>query len=278
MDTALTLVVVLTIVVAVSSLASRVGISAPLVLTVFGAVVSYVSFVPDYELTPELVLIGLLPPLLYSAAIRTSLVDFHEHKRAIMLLSVGLVIFTAFGIGLLMWAVLPISFAAALALGAVVAPPDAVAATTIARRVGFAPTCRQHSRGREPCQRRHCDRDTAYRHCGRCGIGFRMGDRRRIHSLGSRRRGDRLRDRIYCGPASQTHSRRPDRCRRVLVDSLGGISTGRSGPHPGRRRESVWRFGGCRGRFDPWPQIAHYPVRIVTNDRTHQLGNNRIRS
>ena len=88
-------------------------------------------------MTPELVLIGLLPPLLYSAAIRTSLVDFREHKRAIMLLSVGLVIFTAFGIGLLMWAVLPISFAAALALGAVVAPPDAVAATTIARRVGL---------------------------------------------------------------------------------------------------------------------------------------------
>jgi len=88
-------------------------------------------------LTPELVLIGLLPPLLYSAAIRTSLVDFREHKRAIMLLSVGLVIFTAFGVGLLMWAVLPISFAAALALGAVVAPPDAVAATTIARRVGL---------------------------------------------------------------------------------------------------------------------------------------------
>src|SRR5665811_984055 len=137
MDTALTLVVLLTLVVAVSSLASRLGISAPLVLIVFGAVVSYASFVPNFELTPELVLIGLLPPLLYSAAIRTSLVDFHEHKRAIMLLSIGLVIFTALGIGLLMWAVLPISFAAALALGAVVAPPDAVAATTIARRVGL---------------------------------------------------------------------------------------------------------------------------------------------
>ena len=137
MDTALTLVVLLTIVVAVSSLASRMGLSAPLVLIVFGAVVSFVPFAPNYVLTPELVLIGLLPPLLYSAAIRTSLIDFHEHKRAIMLLSVGLVIFTAFGIGLLMWWILPIKFAAALALGAVVAPPDAVAATTIARRVGL---------------------------------------------------------------------------------------------------------------------------------------------
>ena len=137
MDIALTLVILLTIVVAVSSLAKRIGVSAPLVLIVFGAMVSYVPFLPNFELTPELVLIGLLPPLLYSAAIRTSLVDFREHKRAIILLSVGLVIFTAFGIGLLMWAVLPISFAVALALGAVVAPPDAVAATTIARRVGL---------------------------------------------------------------------------------------------------------------------------------------------
>ena len=137
MNTALTLVTLLTIVVAVSSLTGRLGISAPLALIVFGAVFSYVPFAPNYALTPELVLIGLLPPLLYSAAIRTSLIDFHEHKRAIMLLSVGLVIFTAFGIGLLMWWILPIRFATALALGAVVAPPDAVAATTIARRVGL---------------------------------------------------------------------------------------------------------------------------------------------
>lgn len=137
MDAALTLVILLTIVVAVSSLAKRIGVSAPLVLIVFGAGVSYVPFLPNFELTPELVLIGLLPPLLYSAAIGTSLVDFREHRRAIILLSVGLVIFTAFGIGLLMWVVLPISFAVALALGAVVAPPDAVAATSIARRVGL---------------------------------------------------------------------------------------------------------------------------------------------
>lgn len=137
MDTALTLVVLLTIVVAVSSFAQRFGMSEPLVLIVVGAATSYVSFVPDYELTPELVLIGLLPPLLYAAAIRTSLVDFQKNRRPILLLSVGLVIFTSFGIGLIMWAILPIPFAAALALGAVLAPPDAVAATAIARRIGL---------------------------------------------------------------------------------------------------------------------------------------------
>lgn len=137
MDTALTLVVLLTIVVAVSSLAKRVGMSEPLVLIVVGAATSYMAFVPDYELTPELVLIGLLPPLLYASAIRTSLVDFQENRRPILLLSVGLVLFTTAGIGLLMWAILPVPLAAALALGAVVAPPDAVAATTIARRIGL---------------------------------------------------------------------------------------------------------------------------------------------
>ncbi|MEO6471376.1 MAG: cation:proton antiporter, partial [Aeromicrobium sp.] len=90
-----------------------------------------------YELTPELVLIGLLPPLLYAAAIRTSLLDFQKNRRPILLLSVGLVIFTSVGIALLMVWILPIPFAAALALGAVVAPPDAVAATAIARKIGL---------------------------------------------------------------------------------------------------------------------------------------------
>ncbi|MDQ3157437.1 MAG: Na+/H+ antiporter [Actinomycetota bacterium] len=137
MDTALTLVVLLTIVVAVSSLAKRFDVSEPLVLMLVGAATSYVSFVPDYELTPELVLIGLLPPLLYASAIRTSLVDFQKNRRPILLLSVGLVIFTSFGIAVLMVAILPIPFAAALALGAVLAPPDAVAATAIARRIGL---------------------------------------------------------------------------------------------------------------------------------------------
>lgn len=137
MDTALTLVVLLTIVVAVSALAARIGVSAPLVLVVVGAGLSFLPFVPDYELTPDLVLIGLLPPLLYAAAIRTSLIDFRENRRPILFLSVGLVVFTAFGIGVLMWAMLPIPFAAAVALGAVLAPPDAVAATAIARKIGL---------------------------------------------------------------------------------------------------------------------------------------------
>ena len=87
---------------------------------------------------PGVVLIGLLPPLLYAAAIRTSLVDFQANRRAIMLLSVGLVVFTTVGVGLVAWWLLPASrWPPAFALGAVVAPPDAVAATAVARRVGM---------------------------------------------------------------------------------------------------------------------------------------------
>ncbi|MET0819691.1 MAG: Na+/H+ antiporter [Aeromicrobium sp.] len=137
METALTLVTLLAIVVAVSALAAKARMSAPLVLIVVGIVGSYAPFVPDFELTPEIVLVGLLPPLLYAAAIRTSLIDFRANKRPIILLSVGLVLFTMVGVGLLVWWLLGVPLAAAFALGAVVAPPDAVAATAIARRVGL---------------------------------------------------------------------------------------------------------------------------------------------
>lgn len=136
-DIALPVVVVLAVVVVTSALASRLAASAPLLLVAVGVVASYLPVIPEVELTPDLVLIGLLPPLLYSAAIRTSLIDFSANRRPILLLSVGLVIFTAVGVGLTIWWLLPVPFAVALALGAVVAPPDAVAATAIARRVGL---------------------------------------------------------------------------------------------------------------------------------------------
>ncbi|MDQ4009038.1 MAG: cation:proton antiporter, partial [Actinomycetota bacterium] len=133
MHLALTLVVLVGVVTAVGALARRFGLPAPLILTVVGAVASFLPFLPQVELTAELVLVGLLPPLLYAAAIRTSLIDFRHNLRPIGLLSVGLVVFTTLGVGLLVWLMLPVPLAAALALGAVVSPPDAVAATAVAR-------------------------------------------------------------------------------------------------------------------------------------------------
>lgn len=137
MEIALTLIVLVSVVTAVGALSRRYGLAAPLILTTVGAAASFVPFVPRVELTPELVLFGLLPPLLYAAAIRTSLIDFSRNLRPIGLLSVGLVLFTTAGVGLVVWMLLPVSLAAGMALGAVVAPPDAVAATSIARRVGM---------------------------------------------------------------------------------------------------------------------------------------------
>jgi monovalent cation/hydrogen antiporter len=134
---ALTLIVLVSVVTAVGALDRRYGAPAPMILTTVGAVASFLPFVPRVELTPELVLFGLLPPLLYAAAIRTSLIDFRRNLRPIGLLSVGLVLFTTAGVGALVWLLLPVSLAAGFALGAVVAPPDAVAATSIARRAGM---------------------------------------------------------------------------------------------------------------------------------------------
>jgi Na+/H+ antiporter len=135
---ALTILALAAVAGVVAGVARRYQWSEPLLLVVVGIGLSFIPHFLNIHLTPDLVLIGLLPPLLYAAAIRTSLVDFKVNRRAIGLLSVGLVAFTTVGVGLVAWWVAPgISIAAGFALGAVVAPPDAVAATTVARRVGM---------------------------------------------------------------------------------------------------------------------------------------------
>jgi monovalent cation/hydrogen antiporter len=131
------MVVLVGVVTAVGALARRFDVSTPLILIVVGAGASFVPLLPPVRMTADLVLFGVLPPLLYAAAIRTSLIDFRRNIRPIGLLSVGLVVFTTVGVGLLAWWVLPVTPAVGFALGAVVAPPDAVAATAVARRVGM---------------------------------------------------------------------------------------------------------------------------------------------
>ncbi len=138
MEIAAELVALVLTVLLVTVVARRMDWSAPLCLVAVGVGVSFIPGVPQYELDPEIVLIGLLPPLLYSASIQTSLVAFRKLRGPIALLSVGLVVFTAFGVGLVAWLVVPgLPLAAGIALGAVVAPPDAVAASVVARRVGM---------------------------------------------------------------------------------------------------------------------------------------------
>jgi CPA1 family monovalent cation:H+ antiporter len=138
MHLVLTLVGIVATVIVVAGICSKLDLPSPLVLIVVGVVGSYLPFVPDVALEPEVVLFGLLPPLLYAAAIQTSLVDFNANRRAIFLLSVGLVAFTAVGVAFLVHALLPdLGWWPAFAIGAVVSPPDAVAATAIGRRIGL---------------------------------------------------------------------------------------------------------------------------------------------
>ena len=93
---------------------------------------------PNLALRPDLVLDVVLPPLLYSAALKSSAIDLRHNKRAIGSLSVGLVIATGLAIGAVMHAVVPlVPLSVAIALGAAVAPPDPVASLAIGRPAGM---------------------------------------------------------------------------------------------------------------------------------------------
>ncbi|MEV5435409.1 Na+/H+ antiporter [Streptomyces sp. NPDC052682] len=122
----------------IAAAARRTPVPAPLLLVAVGLLVSYVPGVPDYTLDPHIVLPLLLPPLLYTAATDSSYLDLRAQLRAVTLLSVGYVLFATFVVGWALYVIVPdLPLTAALVFGAVVAPPDAVAATAVARRVGL---------------------------------------------------------------------------------------------------------------------------------------------
>ncbi len=123
---------------AVAGAARRTPVPAPLLLVAAGLVASYLPGVPDYTLEPDIVLPLLLPPLLHTAALDSSYLDLRANLRPVALLSVGYVLFATLAVGWVAHRVVPgLPAPAALVLGAVVAPPDAVAATAIARRLGL---------------------------------------------------------------------------------------------------------------------------------------------
>ncbi|MFF5264874.1 Na+/H+ antiporter [Actinomadura viridis] len=122
----------------VAALARRIGLSAPLILVIAGLLVSFVPGVPEFRLDPEFVLFFFLPPLLFSAAWESSYLSLRENARSIGLLSVGLVLFTTIVVGYVAHLMIPgLPLAAGFVLGAIVAPPDAVAAVSVARRLGL---------------------------------------------------------------------------------------------------------------------------------------------
>ncbi|MFJ9416123.1 Na+/H+ antiporter [Streptomyces sp. NPDC101227] len=123
---------------AVAGLARRTPVPAPLLLVAAGIAASYVPGIPDYTLDPHIVLPLLLPPLLHTAALDSSYLDLRANLRPVALLSFGYVLFATVVVGYAAYLVIPgLPLTAALVLGAVVAPPDAVAATAIARKLGL---------------------------------------------------------------------------------------------------------------------------------------------
>lgn len=123
---------------ATAGLARRTPVPAPLLLVAAGLIASYVPGVPAYTLDAHVVLPLLLPPLLYTAAVDSSYLDLRANLRPVALLSVGYVLFATLAVGWLAHVLVPgLPLTAALVLGAVIAPPDAVTAAAIARRVGL---------------------------------------------------------------------------------------------------------------------------------------------
>lgn len=123
---------------AVAGIARRTPVPAPLLLVAVGLVAAYVPGVPSYALDPHIVLPLLLPPLLHTAAVDSSYLDLRANMRPVALLSVGYVLFATLAVGYVAYLVMPaLTLPVALVLGAVIAPPDAVAATAIARKLGL---------------------------------------------------------------------------------------------------------------------------------------------
>jgi monovalent cation/hydrogen antiporter len=130
----LSLVVILCAAVAALSVAAqRLRVAAPILMLVAGAAIAFVPGIPRVTLDPELVLVLLLPPLLYSSGVGMSWRGFRSNLRPILLLALGCVLFTAGAVAAVMHYALGFSWALGFVLGAIVSPPDSVAPMAILR-------------------------------------------------------------------------------------------------------------------------------------------------
>src|SRR5258707_2987062 len=130
-----TVVILLVVVAAVAAVARRIEIPPAILLVVAGVVLALVPGLPAVELAPELVLLMVLPPLIYSSAVAMSWKEFRFNLRPIALLAVGSVVFTTAAVAAATHFLLGLPWAVGFVLGAIVSPPDAVAPLAIARRL-----------------------------------------------------------------------------------------------------------------------------------------------
>jgi NhaP-type Na+/H+ or K+/H+ antiporter len=139
MEWALIGVVAIVSIVAAGAFANKLGVASPLLLIVLGVGFSFIPGAPT-TVPPEIILAGLLPPILYASAVNVPVIDFRRNFSSIFGLSVLLVVVSAFVTGGLLNILFPkLSLAEGVALGAVISPTDAVAATAIGKRLGLPP-------------------------------------------------------------------------------------------------------------------------------------------
>ena len=134
-------ILLLAIVAFFAGLARRLNVPYPILLVLAGLGISFLPHVPRVPLSPEIVFFVFLPPLLYAAAWQTDSRGFRQNLLSITMLATGLVAFTVLGVAFFADRFIrELDFRAGFLLGAVVAATDAVAATSIARSLGLAPT------------------------------------------------------------------------------------------------------------------------------------------
>ena len=129
--------ILLAVLAGTALLARRSNVAPAILLLLAGIALAFVPGMPMVELPPEVVLLLVLPPLIYSAGVAMSWREFKANLRPIVLLAVGCVIFTAFAVAAATHYLIGLPWTVGFLLGAIVAPPDVVAPLAIARRLGM---------------------------------------------------------------------------------------------------------------------------------------------
>jgi monovalent cation/hydrogen antiporter len=131
------MLLLLAVMVMVAIVARRINVAPTILFVIAGIGLALIPGVPRIELAPELVLLGILPPLIYSAGVAMSWREFKFNLRPIALLALGCVVFTTCAVAAALHWLLGMPIAVAFVLGAIVAPPDAVAPLAIVRQLGI---------------------------------------------------------------------------------------------------------------------------------------------
>lgn len=130
-------ILLLTVITALSELTDRIKIPYPILLVLVGIAIGLIPGLPTVSLDPDLVFLIFLPPVLYSAAWQTSWPDFKHNLRPISMLAIGCVLFTTTMVAVIAHAFIPgFGWAESFILGAIISPPDAVAATAATKGLG----------------------------------------------------------------------------------------------------------------------------------------------